>query len=268
MIDKCSAPSLILNCYKSLEDCENLLDFLSSSQAADSTNEASYCDSLINACSNSVASCKYYDLIPKFITKNNRSLFLLHVNIRLLQKNFDKLFEILNDFSPKPDVIRLSESRIKTAPLVNIDIPGYELVFSSPRKNSGGVGVYISTHLNFHNLQLNSIGFEHCKDIWFSVEDRRSNQIFNIAVLYRHPNTNIPEFIRKLDDAFCNLLLTNKCTYILGDINIEISSPNRTTAAQEYINVLSCKGFFPVITKPTCVAETFSTIIDHIITND
>ena len=101
-----------------------------------------------------------------------------------------------------------------------------------------------------------------------SVEDRRSNQIFNIVVLYRHPNTNIPEFTRKLDDAFCNPLLTNKCTYILVDINIDISSANRTTAAQEYINVLSSKGFFPIITKPTRVAETSSTIIDHIITND
>ena len=187
-----------------------------------------------------------------------------------MQKNFDKLFEILNDFSPKPAVICLSESRIKTAPLVNIDIPGYKFVFSSPHKNSGGVWVYISTHLIFYNLRLNSIGFEHCEDniIWLSIKDRRSNQIFNIVVLYRHPNTNIPEFIRKLDDAFCNPLLTNKCTYIFGDINIDISSPNRTTAVQEYINVLSCKGFFPVITKPTRVAETSSTIIDLIITND
>ena len=88
-----------------------------------------------------------------------------------MQKNFDKLFEILNDFSPKPDVISLPESRTKTAPLVNIDIPGYELVFSSPGKNSGGVGVSIATHLNVYNLQLNSIGSEHCEDIWLSVED-------------------------------------------------------------------------------------------------
>ena len=48
-------------------------------------------------------------------------------------------------------------------------------MFSSPRKNSVGVGVYISTYLNFYNLQQNSIGFEHCEDIWLSVEDRRSN---------------------------------------------------------------------------------------------
>ena len=89
-----------------------------------------------------------------------------------------------------------------------------------------------------------------------------------IASIHCYPNANIFDFIRKLDDAFCNPLLTNKCTYILGDNNIDISTPNRTTAAQECINVLSCKVFFPVITKPTRVAETSSTVIDHIITND
>ena len=261
----CDAPLLSLNCDKPLEDCENLLEFLGSSQVADSTNDTNYCDSLINACSNSVSRCKYFDLIPKFETKNNCSLFLLHVNIRSLQKNFDKLFETLNEFLPKPDVICLSESRIKTSPLVNINIPGYEFVFSSPRVNSGGVGVYISTQLNFYNVQQNWIGFEHCEDIWLSVEDRRSNQYFNIIVLYRHPNTSIPEFISKLDDAFCNPLLTNRCTYVLGDITIDIINSNRSKAAQEYVNVWSCKGFYPIITKPTRVAETSATIIDHII---
>ena len=47
------------------------------------------------------------------------------------------------------------------------NIPNYEFVFSSPRRNSGGVGVYISTHFNFYNvgLQQNWIGSEHCEDI-------------------------------------------------------------------------------------------------------
>ena len=128
----CDAPLLSLNCDKPLEDCENQLEFLCSSQEADSTNDTNYCDSLINACSNSVSRCKYFDLIPKFETKNNCSLFLLHINIRSLQKNFDKLFETLDEFLPKPDVICLSESQVKTSPLVNINIPGFEFVFSSP----------------------------------------------------------------------------------------------------------------------------------------
>ena len=38
--------------------------------------------------------------------------------------------------------------------------------------------------------------------------------------------------------------------------------------AQNYINLLSSKSYFPIITKPTRVTDTSSTIIDHIITND
>ena len=98
-------------------------------------------------------------------------------------------------------------------------------------------------------MQQKWIGIEHCENICLSVEDRRTNQYFNIVVIYRHQNTNIPDFISKLDDAFCNPLLTNRYMYILGDINIDITISNRTTAAQEYINQLSCKGFFSYYNK-------------------
>ena len=44
-----STPSLKLDCDEPLEDCENLLEFLGSSKVAEPTNDASYCDSFINA---------------------------------------------------------------------------------------------------------------------------------------------------------------------------------------------------------------------------
>ena len=65
----------------------------------------------------------YFDSIPIIESvSNNCSLFLFHVNTRSLQKNFEELFETVTEFSPKPDVICLSESLIETSPVVNIDI--------------------------------------------------------------------------------------------------------------------------------------------------
>ena len=59
-----SASSLKLDCDEPLEDCENLLEFLGSSQVADPTDDTGCCDSFINACSNLVFRCKYFDLFP------------------------------------------------------------------------------------------------------------------------------------------------------------------------------------------------------------
>jgi len=38
--------------------------------------------------------------------------------------------------------------------------------------------------------------------------------------------------------------------------------------ATEYINMLACNSYFPLITLPTRITDKFSIVIDHIKTND
>ena len=56
----------------------------------------------------------------------NNSLTILHLNIKSLNKNFDELYEFLVSFRLRPDVMCLTETRIKNDPLVNITIPQYK----------------------------------------------------------------------------------------------------------------------------------------------
>ena len=42
--------------------------------------------------------------------------------------------------------------------------------------------------------------------------------VFNVIAIYRHPNTNIANFIDKLDEALDSHNLLSATTYILGDI--------------------------------------------------
>ena len=70
--------------------------------------------------------CEYFDLNSKRPTFDpNRSLVLLHINIRSLHKNFDNLYDFLVELNFLPDVIRLTETRIKLHPLLNILLPNY-----------------------------------------------------------------------------------------------------------------------------------------------
>ena len=68
----------------------------------------------------------YLDLNSKQPTFDpNRSLVLLYINIRSLHKNFDNLYDFLVELNFLPDVICLTETRIKLHPLLNISLSNY-----------------------------------------------------------------------------------------------------------------------------------------------
>ena len=56
--------------------------------------------------------------------------------------------------------------------------------------------------------------------------------------------------------------------YAVGDININIDESNRTDTAIEYLKIILSSEALPIITIPTGVTSSCSTIIDRIITND
>ena len=88
--------------------------------------------------------CDYLDLNSKRPTFDpNRSLVLLHINIPSLHKNFDNLYDFLVELNFLPDVICLTETRIKLHPLLNILLPNYTFFHTDSTTNAGGVGIYV-----------------------------------------------------------------------------------------------------------------------------
>ena len=75
--------------------------------------------------------------------KDNNSLSIIHLNIRLLNKNFDKLYDFLLCLTFTPNVLCLSESRIKKQPLVNIILSGYSFVNVDLVGNAGDVRSHV-----------------------------------------------------------------------------------------------------------------------------
>ena len=89
-------------------------------------------------------------------TPRNRSaaLFLLHTNIRSLQKYLVNLnHDFLQTLTHLPDIICFSEIKLKDSFLVNIDLVGYEpLIHADSKINVGGVSALISVDLVFTEL--------------------------------------------------------------------------------------------------------------------
>ena len=73
-------------------------------------------------------------------------------------------------------------------------------------------------------------------------------------------------FVEDLSHCLVDLSHDQKTYYILGNLNINTSSLNRSPSEHFVNSILSC-GDFPIITKPTRVTAISATITDHVFTN-
>ena len=68
----------------------------------------------------------------------------MHVNIRSLHKNFETLnYELIHSLDYHPDVICLSETKLKDAPSANVSLTGYKSIIHA-NSITNAVGVYVS----------------------------------------------------------------------------------------------------------------------------
>ena len=160
----------------------------------------------------------------------------------------------------------VSETRLKGKPLTNITINDYNFAQTDSVTNAGGVAIYISSKYKFELVQSYNMNLNGCEDLWLEVTVPTNQTSFIIGAVYRHPSSKIETFC----EAFINTinLLSKKIFYVLDDINIDISAKARTSSSTHCINSLISCGSVPIITIPTRVTDTSSTVIDHVITND
>ena len=196
------------------------------------------------------------------------SLTIISFNVRSLHKSFDAFHEFLCNQPCSPDIICVTETRLKNQPLLNIDISGYRYTFihiDSPT-TVGGVSMYISNALQFSVITNLQLAVNECENIWIKLHD--SNVI--ISTIYRHPKNDAQVLIDALNTNL-EKVRSNK-VYLVGDFNLNIKPlpdskfPDRH--ASKYLDMLISNGYYPLINVPTRVTNSSSTIIDHIVTND
>ena len=125
---------------------------------------------------------------------NNGQLFLLHLNIRSLAKNYNDLSDFLSKFTIQPHVIALTETKIKDRLLVNISIPGYTFFHVNSNSNAGGVGAYISYSLQASEILFDT-AYHGCECLWIKLTCPSTDLNYVIGTVYRHPKTNTNEFL-------------------------------------------------------------------------
>ena len=121
-------------------------------------------DFIFQSFQNNNKPCNSFDFCnASFCYNNTSSSLVVHLNISSLQAHFDELIEFLHCFSNPPSILLLSETKIKTNPSINVNIPGDSFVHSPSPTNA--VGVHFSKELKFtqnHTLNLKNTS---CEDL-------------------------------------------------------------------------------------------------------
>ena len=136
-------------------------------------------------------------------------MFLMHLNIRSQQKNFDNFYNFLISLPTAPHVISLTETKIKDEPLCNISNPGHIFLHVNSLTNARGVGVYINNKLHFKRINL-SVKCATCEDIWMNITSPKPNTQFIVGTIYRHPNPCVTKFLEYLNEILIVLNAAKK----------------------------------------------------------
>jgi len=196
-----------------LTNNRNLLAFLGISQAADIDNDhnlINLSDSMFNSISSNIKDCKYYDIssLSNHLYCGNATsnlLFKLHVNIRSLSKNFEDFYDLLLSLPHQPDIVCVSETRIKHNSLVNISLPGYQFFHTDSNINARGEAMYLSTKFQCDIYSSCNLNPPQCEDLWINIKVNWNKNLI-VGVIYHHPNTNIKTFVNELSPRFQVLL--------------------------------------------------------------
>jgi len=220
--------------------------------------------------------CSYYEPaeFPRLTGEYYGGVSYFHLNCQGIAAHWDNFKSLLCDLHTNRfafDFIGISET-FRTDK-INLNLPGYYNFISNTRDkcNRGGVGLYIKDSLQYTIRDDLSVFIPHIfESIFIEVKIKKErNKI--VGVIYR-PNTAPKADLNIFSTTFTDILdiinKENKQSVIMGDFNIDLLQYNNHNTTNDFVNNTLSHSFIPLITRPTRLAFTSATLIDHIYTND
>ena len=208
---------------------------------------------------NSISNSKYYSIKQSgnlfHKAKQNHGFSLIHFNMRSLSKNLTLLEDFLVSLKSLPEVIAISETKLKEQSINNISISGYKFLNTNSITSAGGVGLCI----------INELQFSRKHDLEISIIERHKQKNIVIGSIYRHPSRDCNRCCQNVKQQLSIPNNKGKEVFLLGDFNINLLNYITDILTSDYLDTLFELGFMPLITKPTRVTDHTSTLTDHIL---
>lgn len=195
----------------------------------------------------------------------NANCKLLHANVVSIIKNINKLEQLIQEIKVQPEIIGITETKLKDHFQHKPTITGYTFINKNSLTNAGGVGFFIKSNLSFKIINDYELKLNSCEDLWVEVY-LKNNRKLTFGVIYRHPKGNLNDFKLKFEQTIENLNKNNSSYIICGDYNIDLLKCN--LFINDYIESLLSLGCDQHINEPTRHSyNDTSTLLDHIYSN-
>ena len=207
--------------------------------------------------------------IPPFKLKSKYNpsdhFSFLVINIRSLNKNFNKLVTLIENLDFKPQIISVSETWINNSRPFLYNLEGYTFINQPSEVKVGGAGFFIKDEIQYIISQEFKIKLHKCDNIWITVSLPKNNKIV-IGSIYRNPDYNFQDFQDKFIQTIEKLNNKNTTYLIGGDLNIDLMK--KTTKIEQYLIETESLGCIQTVAHPTRIQiNTTSSLIDHIYTS-
>jgi exonuclease III len=196
---------------------------------------------------------------------------VLHHNIRSAPKNLKSLTHLLGNLNIDFSVIGLTETWFNQYNYNLYGISGYTSVHNYRQtRRGGGVALYIKDTIKYKcRPELDILNdFIESKFVEIQNESNGINKPVIIGVIYRPPNTDTDAFNELINDTLMKINNENKCTYILGDFNINIMNSDTHASTADFLELMFSNSMLPLISKPTRITNHTYSLIDNIFHND
>ena len=189
----------------------------------------------------------------------NNNFSLINYNIRSFHSNGAQFECLLQSLNPSNPLIVLTETWNNKDNVSLCKLDGFT-DFHTFRSESrgGGVSIFCKENIDSKKIPFLCRNFEFIESC--VVKLLLNGQSAFIVGLYRPPNGNINEFLTELEDILRSLPSNNDDIIILaGDLNIDLTNIN-SNCTSNLMSLLSSMFLYPVITKPTRLGNSSSTL--------
>lgn len=209
--------------------------------------------------------CDYLNAIDRLKLHN---FSVLHMNVRSMKNKKDEIDNFLLRLDIPWDAICISETWLKDDIVNLFQIDGYNCFASCRQKGEGGgTAIYVhEKHDVIERRDLESTEFE-TTFLQLNLKTKELSKVI-VGEIYRPPasvNATFLSYMEKVLDVIEN---EKKIAVIAGDFNYDLLPIFEKDGSNDFSNLLTAYGFFPLISRATRKHKEVSSLLDNIFIND
>ena len=205
---------------------------------------------------------------------HSENFTIMNVNSRSLIKNISDYELLFQSFKSDKyfgfDILTFTETWLDDNLQHLISFDDYNAIFKHKvgKKEGGGIAIFVRDNINF--IHRTDLSFTHSKQnlfdcLFIEISSSKLTKNIILGVLYRSPShDSTTDFTLSLMELLDSISHENKEVILMGDTNIDLMKYKSHKIISDYLDALMSNNLYPIITKPTRVSQTTSTLIDHI----